>query len=224
MVGVKHGGGAGEGGLLPAAVGVAVEDDVESSAGQVAGLGLLPVATRFAPDKVTRLRSGEALGHAVHGYQVHHGRVAPEGGRRPEAFLTLEDGAVDGVQRGSVFGTTLHGLFEADGFRAGFLEAVAARAGKRFVPAPLRTADPGPSGVDHGDYPGDETPGVSSPGKRPWRWANHPRTRRRPRRPARQPRVAAFGRLPVPNNRRYLFEGHRTERVRSGLWTLRDHQ
>ncbi|MPY94853.1 MAG: cobyric acid synthase, partial [Acidimicrobiia bacterium] len=92
-------------------LGRVVEDDVESSAGQVAGLGLLPVATRFAPDKVTRLRSGEALGHAVHGYQVHHGRVAPEGGPGAEAFLTLEDGAVDGVQRGSVFGTTLHGLF-----------------------------------------------------------------------------------------------------------------
>jgi adenosylcobyric acid synthase len=31
-------------------------------------------------------------------------------------------------------GTTVHGLFEADGFRRAFLALVATRAGKRFVP------------------------------------------------------------------------------------------
>ena len=32
-------------------------------------------------------------------------------------------------------GTTLHGVFESDAFRAGFLVDLAVRRGKRFVPA-----------------------------------------------------------------------------------------
>jgi adenosylcobyric acid synthase len=36
---------------------------------------------------------------------------------------------------GSVFGTSLHGLFESDGFRTAFLAAVATRRGKTFVPS-----------------------------------------------------------------------------------------
>ena len=37
-----------------------------------------------------------------------------------------------GVGPGRYLGTTLHGLFEADGFRAAFLAEVAERAGKRW--------------------------------------------------------------------------------------------
>ena len=110
-------------------LGEAIHDDVESDAGAVAGLGLLPVSTTFAPEKVTRRVSGTALGHPVAGYRIHHGRVVPEGG---DAFVEV-DGQVDGVAVGTVYGTTVHGLLETDGFRAAFLGAVAARAGKRFV-------------------------------------------------------------------------------------------
>ena len=35
---------------------------------------------------------------------------------------------------GSVLGTSVHGMFEADGFRKAFLSAVAARAGKAWTP------------------------------------------------------------------------------------------
>ena len=110
-------------------LGEAIHDDVESDAGAVAGLGLLPVSTTFAPEKVTRRVSGTALRHPVAGYRIHHGRVVPEGG---DAFVEV-DGQVDGVAVGTVYGTTVHGLLETDGFRAAFLGAVAARAGKRFV-------------------------------------------------------------------------------------------
>ncbi len=110
-------------------LGEAIHDDVESGAGAVAGLGLLPVSTTFAPEKVTRRVTGTALGHPVAGYRIHHGRVTPEGG---DAFVEV-DGQVDGVAAGAVHGTTVHGLLEADGFRAAFLGAVAARSGKRFV-------------------------------------------------------------------------------------------
>ncbi|HEV3450050.1 MAG TPA: cobyric acid synthase [Acidimicrobiia bacterium] len=116
-------------------LGRGLEDRVESGAGTVAGLGLLPVDTRFEPEKVTRRRTGTALGCAVAGYQIHHGRVRAHGG---DPFVCLDDGAgpvVDGVRQGTCFGTTLHGLLDADSFRARFLGQVAARAGKRFVAA-----------------------------------------------------------------------------------------
>jgi adenosylcobyric acid synthase len=127
-------------------LGATIEDDVESRCGTVTGLGLLPVRTRFGVHKVTRLRTGRALGQPVHGYQIHHGRVTATGG---DPFVVLDadgdgtgadasesDGAgdVDGVRRGAVCGTTLHGVFEADGFRRAFLGAVAERAGKHWVP------------------------------------------------------------------------------------------
>jgi adenosylcobyric acid synthase len=39
-----------------------------------------------------------------------------------------------GWRAGRVLGTTLHGLFEADGFRAAVLTGVAHRAGKTWAP------------------------------------------------------------------------------------------
>ncbi len=112
-----------------------LDDTVESRVGPVGGLNLLPVATSFEDDKVTRRRTGRAWGAPVEGYQLHHGRVRPEGG---DPFVVLDDDGrveVDGVQSGSRLGTTLHGLLERDEFRAALLTEVATRAGKRFVPA-----------------------------------------------------------------------------------------
>ena len=92
---------------------------------------------KFAPvpfdeEKVTRLRTGTAMGLPVHGYQIHHGRIRVEGGR---PFVVLDDGSVDGVRDGRFAGTTLHGLFEDDEIRRSFLAMVAAERGKRFVSA-----------------------------------------------------------------------------------------
>jgi adenosylcobyric acid synthase len=117
-------------------LGLSIDDTVESQAGRMEGLRLLPVTTRFEPRKVTEQRAGTSLGHAVHGYSIHHGRVHALGG---EPFVELDD-SVDGVRVGPVHGTTLHGLFEADGFRRAFLVQVAARSGKRFVPGDVSFA------------------------------------------------------------------------------------
>jgi adenosylcobyric acid synthase len=93
-----------------------IVDEVESGAGTVEGLGWLDVETTFHPDKVTARRRGTALGQDVTGYEIHHGRVQ---GGTPWLELDGEpEGATDGRR---VWGTSLHGLFEADGFRAGFL-------------------------------------------------------------------------------------------------------
>jgi adenosylcobyric acid synthase len=119
------------------ALGCEIRDGVESTAEVVSGLGLLPVTTEFGPEKVLRQRQGTALGHPIAGYQIHHGRVTPTGG---EPFVVL-DGEVEGVQAGCTFGTTLHGLFEADDLRHAFLTEVAARAGKRLAPSTVRWAE-----------------------------------------------------------------------------------
>ncbi|KOU53752.1 cobyric acid synthase [Streptomyces sp. WM6378] len=103
-----------------------IEDEVESRAGSVAGLGLLPVRVRFAAEKTLARPVGEALGEPVEGYEIHHGVAQVLGG---EAFL-------DGCRVGAVWGTHWHGSLESDGFRRRFLEQVARAAGRRFVPAP----------------------------------------------------------------------------------------
>jgi len=104
-----------------------ITDDVESRAGTVAGLGLLPTDVRFGREKTLGRPSGSAFGEQVHGYEIHHGVVAVDDGAEP--FL-------DGARAGSVWGTTWHGALENDGFRRAFLTEVARCSGRRFVPAP----------------------------------------------------------------------------------------
>jgi adenosylcobyric acid synthase len=104
----------------------AIDDDVESRAGQVPGLGLLPASVRFAAAKTLARPSGTALGEPVAGYEIHHGVVTVDGGA---PFL-------DGCEAGSVRGTTWHGIFDSDGFRRAFLADLAARTGRDFTPAP----------------------------------------------------------------------------------------
>ena len=103
-----------------------IHDEVESRAGSVPGLGLLPVTVRFASAKTLARPAGSALGEDVSGYEIHHGVVTAGGG---EPFL-------DGCAAGPVRGTTWHGIFENDGFRRAFLRDLAARAGRDFTPAP----------------------------------------------------------------------------------------
>ncbi|MEU3462462.1 cobyric acid synthase [Streptomyces sp. NPDC006733] len=116
-------------------LGEAIEDDVESRAGRVDGLGLLPVRVRFAAEKTLARPVGEALGEPVEGYEIHHGVAEVLGGDGP--FMTGDRGrALDGCRSGAVWGTHWHGSLESDGFRRAFLRRIADQAGRRFVPAP----------------------------------------------------------------------------------------
>ena len=99
--------------------------NVESPVGSVDGLGWLDAITEFEAVKVTRRRSGRGLGQPVTGYQIHHGRTRSAGG-----WIELEGAELDGAEGHGVLGTSLHGLFEEDGFRGAFLAEVAARRGK----------------------------------------------------------------------------------------------
>ena len=106
-------------------LGVSVTDDVESGAGRVEGLGLLPVSTAFGVDKVLGRPLGSWRGQDVTtAYEIHHGLVQLAGG---EPFL-------DGVRVGAVSGTVWHGALESDGFRRAYLSEVAALTGRDWVP------------------------------------------------------------------------------------------
>ncbi|MDQ0990162.1 cobyric acid synthase [Streptomyces sp. V3I7] len=111
-----------------------IEDEVESRAGRVDGLGVLPVRVRFAREKTLTRPVGEALGEPVEGYEIHHGVAHITGG---EPFISDDQGhSLDGCRVGHTWGTHWHGSLESDGFRRAFLREVAAAAGRRFVPAP----------------------------------------------------------------------------------------
>jgi adenosylcobyric acid synthase len=114
-------------------LGERIEDDVESRRGATAGLGLLPVSTTFAPDKLLRRPAGHGtwLGADVAGYEIRHGRVARHGG---EPLIAGDDGVEEGCRAGSVLGLSWHGALEHDAFRRALLAHVAAARGRRFVP------------------------------------------------------------------------------------------
>jgi len=114
-------------------LGERVVDLVESGHGEVAGLGVLPVATTFERAKLLRRRSGACawLDTGASGYEIRHGRVARHGG---EPLLRGDDGEPDGCRVGNVVGTSWHGALEHDAFRRALLGRVAAARGRRFEP------------------------------------------------------------------------------------------
>jgi len=115
-------------------LGTAIEDDVESRRGTVAGLGLLPVRTVFDPTKTLTRPTGLGLGEPVAGYEIHNGQVQVEGGET--LFTDTTGAALEGCRHGAVWGTIWHGALESDGFRRAYLTQVATACGLRFEPDP----------------------------------------------------------------------------------------
>jgi adenosylcobyric acid synthase len=126
-------------------LGRTITDPVEAGRPEtelIQGLGVLDVHTVFAPDKITRQRRGRTDTHRVTGYQIHHGRTTPS-----DPWIMLDDAysaepEPEGAraQDGQIRGTTLHGLFEEDGFRAAFLADVAQRRHKTWKPSTVSFA------------------------------------------------------------------------------------
>ncbi|NKY53547.1 cobyric acid synthase [Nocardia vermiculata] len=117
-------------------LGQRIHDEVESSAGDVAGLGLLDLDIAFDDPKVVRRSAGRGVSAGgavadipVSGYEIHHGRVR-RSGDAPWMVLDRPVEAPEGSARGAVRGTHLHGLFESDGFRRAWLREAAADAGR----------------------------------------------------------------------------------------------
>ncbi|HEV2780872.1 MAG TPA: cobyric acid synthase [Actinophytocola sp.] len=105
----------------------AIHDGVESGAGLVAGLGLLPATVVFGHAKSLATPRTSWRGHEVAAYEIHHGRVAVDASAEP--FL-------DGCRAGAIWGTTWHGTLENDGFRRAWLTEAARQAGVEWAPTP----------------------------------------------------------------------------------------
>jgi adenosylcobyric acid synthase len=103
-------------------------DNVESGAGEVSGLGLLPASVTFGESKILGRPEGTAYGTPVSGYEIHHG-VVTVAGITAEPFL-------GGCRSGTVWGTSWHGTLENDEFRRAFLTEVAGLTGRDFKPSP----------------------------------------------------------------------------------------
>lgn len=104
---------------------VTIDDEVESGAGTVPGLGVLPVEVTFGP-KITARSRFAWREHQVDGYEIHHGACRITG--------PVDEDFLDGVRVGATCGTLLHGALEDDGFRNAFLGWVAQTTGSAWVP------------------------------------------------------------------------------------------
>ena len=108
---------------------------IESSAGKARGLGLLPVKTILAAGKTLRRVRGTHLpsGQEIHGYEIHHGETASS---EASPMARSEEGRVLGAAAPGdhIWGTYVHGIFDADGFRRWFVDRLRTRRGLK----PLR--------------------------------------------------------------------------------------
>jgi len=121
------------------------------AAGDVPGLGLLPVRTIFSPDKVTQRVSARFAGAnglwpanadyadaALDAYEIHMGRTSADAGAAlgsaPFTVTSSAGTTPDGSSStdGLVVGTYLHGLFENVAIRGGLVAQLAARKGVRM--------------------------------------------------------------------------------------------
>jgi len=103
---------------------------IESGGSTIRGLGLLPVTTTLAMEKTLECVSARHAdsGIALRGYEIHHGQT---NGINMPAAVVREDGAVVGVRSedGLLWGTYLHGIFDADDFRRWFIDKLRTRRG-----------------------------------------------------------------------------------------------
>jgi adenosylcobyric acid synthase len=117
--------------------------------GDVAGLGLLPLTTVFAPAKVVARRQAvvrslpglfaRCAGRPVAGYEIHMGRVSGVG---PPVLDVGDDVEGRASADGWVVGTSVHGLLGDAGVRRGVLEALAERKGVTLPPPLPPAPDP----------------------------------------------------------------------------------
>lgn len=107
--------------------------------GETDGMGLLPVRTEFAAEKHRTRVSAKALktqgafsemeGALLEGYEIHMGKTELLDGAAP--LLTLDNGKTDGCAKGNVYGSYLHGFFDAPDCREAVIQGLCAKKGIR---------------------------------------------------------------------------------------------
>jgi cobyric acid synthase len=103
---------------------------IESGGRTLRSLGLLSLSTTLAPEKTLKRVAAKHLdsGFMVRGYEIHHGKTL---GMDLIPSVLREDGEVIGVKSvdGLLWGTYLHGIFDADEFRRWFIDRLRIRLG-----------------------------------------------------------------------------------------------
>ncbi|MFH0796519.1 MAG: cobyric acid synthase [Candidatus Omnitrophota bacterium] len=117
---------------------------LESNGEEMEGLGLLPIHTYLEKEKVlTQVRAKEITsGMEISGYEIHHGvSKCRDMGKHKHLFEIVErkgkkDRYFDGLRRedNRVLGTYIHGLFDSDTFRRGFLNRIRQKKGWLTLP------------------------------------------------------------------------------------------
>ena len=114
-------------------------DGVESDGGSVLSLGLLDAVTTFAGQKSTTQVKGRPLAsHGlfkgiessfITGYEIHMGLTENRGDKSafhisetPDGEADYEDGTIN--DKGTVFGTYIHGIFHNNAFRRALLNSI----------------------------------------------------------------------------------------------------
>jgi cobyric acid synthase len=111
-------------------LGQSVDDPygIESAKKTIHGLGLMPISTVMAQQKTLVRTEGTHLPSRfkVRGYEIHHGQTE---GTPLIPLVVREDGQIIGAEarKGNVWGTYLHGIFDADEFRRWFIDRLRVR-------------------------------------------------------------------------------------------------
>ena len=113
-------------------IGSAIADPhgLESDRKAIPALDFLKLTTVLAYEKTLTRVSADHLesGLAVHGYEIHHGQSESS---ELGPLVKKQDGSFDGAisAEGKIWGTYLHGIFDADEFRRWFIDRLRRRRG-----------------------------------------------------------------------------------------------
>ena len=115
---------------------------IESDNGaQVNGLGLLEMTTVLEPDKTLTRQTGvhQPSGMEVYGYEIHHGQSGSTG----RSVLQFANGEQAGAatENNLIWGSYLHGIFDADKFRRWFIDRLRKRQGLEPIGKPMAIYD-----------------------------------------------------------------------------------
>jgi adenosylcobyric acid synthase len=109
----------------------------ESGHKETDGLGILEMETVFGKDKVlSQVKAKEASsGLGVSGFEIHHGKSRNIVNYKPAFNIMERKGKIvrdaDGIvaMNGRIYGTYIHGIFDADTFRRNFLNRIRLKKG-----------------------------------------------------------------------------------------------
>jgi cobyric acid synthase CobQ len=107
--------------------------EIESTDGQLSGLGYLDMETVIERDKNLTRKTGvhQLSGKKIFGYEIHHGISS----MTQFPVLRFDDGTICGQMKTSekIWGCYLHGIFDSDDFRRWFIDSLRERTGLQPV-------------------------------------------------------------------------------------------